>query len=128
MAMVVFVLVIVFMTLPQPHHGISADLPKVLHPVSMPGANREDAIKITITRDGSVYIGNEQVAPSELTIAEKLTGCLQDREVEHKAYIVADMRVRWGTVETVLDGVRVAGIIRVAFLADQRKSLTQSHP
>lgn len=128
MSLVIFVLLIVFMTLPQPHHGISADLPKVLHPVSMPGANREDAIKITVTRDGKVYIRNEQVVASEFAVAEKLTGCLQDREVEHKAYIVVDSRAWWGSVKPVLDGVRAAGVLRVAFLVDQRKQPIQSHP
>jgi hypothetical protein len=36
-------------------------------------------------------------------------------------YIIADMRARWSTVKIVLEGVRSAGIIRVAFLADQRR-------
>ena len=44
----------------HPHHGISVDLPKVLHPVAMRNALREDAMKVTILRDGKVYFGNEQ--------------------------------------------------------------------
>src|SRR5580692_8393167 len=51
MGMVVFVLLLVFMTISPHGHGISADLPKVLHPVSMPGAWREDVMKVTILRD-----------------------------------------------------------------------------
>jgi len=35
----------------NPHHGSSADLPKVLHPASMPGALRDDAMLVSITRD-----------------------------------------------------------------------------
>ena len=95
------------------------DLPKVLHPVAMRGAEREDAIKISITRDGKVYLGTEQVWPPDLParIQDRLT----DREVERKVYIVADMRARWGGVKLALDAVRSAGIIRVAFLADQRR-------
>jgi biopolymer transport protein ExbD len=47
---------------------------------------------------------------------------LKDRGVERKVYIVADMRAKWGAVKIVLDGVRSAGILRVAFLVDQRRS------
>ena len=38
MGMVVFVVLLIFMTAPSGQHGVSADLPKVLHPISMPGA------------------------------------------------------------------------------------------
>jgi biopolymer transport protein ExbD len=101
----------------HPHHGISADLPKVLHPVAMRGALREDAMKVTILRDGKAYFGNEQINSADLPT--KIQDRLKDREVERKVYIVADMRARWGGVKLALDGVRSAGIVRVAFLADQ---------
>jgi biopolymer transport protein ExbD len=119
MAMVVFVVLLVFMTIPPGHHGVSADLPKVSHPIAMPGANREDAMKVTITRDGVIYFGVDRVAPIHLR--DKIQDRLKDRDVERKVYIVADLRVRWSNVEDVLDGVRSAGIIRVAFLTDQRR-------
>lgn len=120
MGMVVFVMLLVFMTIPTGHHGISADLPKVLYPVSMRGADREDALKVYIMRDGKVYFGTSQVNVADLRgkIAERL----KDRDVEHKVYIVADMRARWGPIKPVLDAVRAAGILRVAFLTDQRRS------
>jgi biopolymer transport protein TolR len=121
MAMVVFVMLLVFMTITTPyHHGGSVDLPKVLHPVAMRGADREDAMKVAITRDGKVYFGTEQVRVADLTA--KIQDRLKDREVERKVYIVADMRARWGGVKLALDGVRSAGIIRVAFLADEGRS------
>ncbi len=116
MAMVVFVMLLVFMTIPTGHHGVSADLPKVSHPISLPGARREDAMVVTITRDGKVYFGNEQMYFGSLPV--KIQERLKDREVERKVYIVADMRARWGTVKATLDGVRSTGIIRVAFLVN----------
>jgi len=120
MAMVVFVLLLVFMTTTTPyHHGGSVDLPRVLYPVAMRGADREDAMKITVTRDGKVYFGAEQIRFGGLPA--KIQDRLKDREVERKVYVVADMRSRWGAVKMVLDGVRSAGIIRVAFLVDQRR-------
>lgn len=119
MAMVVLVPLVLFMTNTTPHGGISADLPKVLHPVAMPGAAREDAIKIAIMRDGRVYFQRNQISPSDLP--GRIAECLKDPDVEHKAYIKADARVHWGTVAAVLEGVHQAGILRVAFLADQRR-------
>src|SRR5260370_26383648 len=90
MAMVVFVVLLVFMTITAPYHnGGSVDLPKVLHPVAMRGADREDAIKVSITRDGKVYLGTEQISLPDL--ASKILGRLKDREVERKVYVVVDM-------------------------------------
>jgi biopolymer transport protein ExbD len=103
----------------SPHHGVSADLPNVSHPVPMPGAARDDAMKITILRDGKVYLGTDRIWSGDLT--QKIQDRLKDREVEHKVYITADMRVGWGTVKPVLEQVRSAGIMRVAFMANQRR-------
>jgi biopolymer transport protein ExbD len=66
MAMVLFVLLLIFMTVPTHHYGVSADLPRVWHPVSMPGALRDDAMKVSILRDGQVYFCNERVWSDDL--------------------------------------------------------------
>ncbi len=76
-------------------------------------------MKVTILRDGQVYFGSNRVNVTNLAV--KIHDRLKDREVERKVYIVADERARWGTVKQVLDAVRSAGIIRVAFLAGQRR-------
>ena len=118
MAMVVFVMLLPFMMITTPHHGVSVDLPKAWHPAAMSGALREDAMKIWILRDGKVFFGNEQISADSLPA--RITDHLKNRGVERKVYIAADARARWGTVKEVLDGVRAAGILRVAFLAHQR--------
>ena len=104
----------------NPHHGVSIDLPRILRPVSMPGALRDDVMQISITRDGKVFFGSDQIVPDYMT--GKIQARLADLDVERKVYIRADARVRYGTVKTVLDGVRSAGILRVAFLVDQRRT------
>jgi biopolymer transport protein TolR len=120
MAIVMFVLLITLMVQTTPYHHGSVDLPKVSHSVSMPGAQREDCMKVSVTRDGSVYFGSDRVAVADLQ--QKIAERLKDRGVECKVYIVADMRARWGTLKPVLDGVRSAGILRVGFLVNQRSS------
>jgi biopolymer transport protein ExbD len=114
---VVLLILLLFSWMPSTHHAVSVDIPQVLHPVSMRGALRDDAIKISILRDGHVYFGRDRVWSGNLT--EKIQDRLKDREIEHKVYISADMRARWSDVETVLGDVRSAGIVQVAFLTDE---------
>lgn len=120
MSLVVFVLLLVFMMQVEPFHSGSVDLPKVFHPVSMPWASREDAMIVNVTRDGKIYFGPEQV--TTVTMRGKIADHLKDRSVERKVYIKADMRARWGAVEDVVDSVRAAGLMRVAFFVEQRRT------
>src|SRR5580698_7299779 len=61
-----------------------------------------------------VYFGSDRI--NVINLPAKIQDHLKDREAERKVYIVADMRARWSNVKMVLDGVRSAGILRVAFL------------
>ena len=121
MSLVVLVVLLVFMTRPTADRGISIDPPKVLHPVSMPNAGREDAMVVSIFRDGKVYFGVERVNPADLP--QRITDRLKDHSVEKKVYINADLRARWGSVRQVLESVHSAGILRAAFLTDQRQTV-----
>ena len=120
MSLVVFIVLTVLLTWPTPYHHGSVALPKVNHPASMPGADREDAMVVNVTRDGKVYFGVEQVNPEKLS--QNIEDLLKDHSVERTVYVKADMRARWGTVKQVLDSVRAAGLMCVAFLVDQRRS------
>ncbi len=102
-----------------PHHGIGIDLPRILYPVSMPGAMRDDVMQVSITRDGKVFFGSELMVPDSMK--EKIQVRLENPDVERRVYIRADARARYGTIKGVLEGVRSAGILRVAFLVDQRR-------
>lgn len=120
MALVVFVPLVAFLVHAEPFHCGGPDLPRVDHPVSMPGASREDAMIVVVTRDGKTYFGSEQLNPDDLP--RKIADRLKDHGVERKVYIKSDMRAQWGAVRQVLDGVHAAGLMRVAFLVDQRRS------
>jgi biopolymer transport protein ExbD len=121
LVVVLLILLIVSWTYPTYHHAWSVDIPAILRPVAMRGALRDDAMQVTITRDGKIGFGPDLVASDEL--AGKIQDRLKDRGVERKIYIRADKRAKYGTVKAVLDAVRSAGIIRVAFLVDQRSVL-----
>jgi biopolymer transport protein ExbD len=119
MGMVLFALLLLFMTIPVYDRQYSVDLPHATHAVSMPGALREDVMNVSVTRDGKIYFGTDQIA-SEIELSSKIQDRLKDRDVERKVYIRADMRASWGSVKQAADAVRSAGILRIAFLVNQR--------
>ena len=88
----------------------------------MSGADREDAMVIAVMRDGVVYFGSDRISPRQLP--SKILDRLRDHTVEPRVYIRADRRVFYFNVKEALDGLRSAGIERVAFLVDQRRPLT----
>ena len=65
---VMLVLLIIFMVVtPMLQKGISVDMAPVNNPEQMPDADKEDALLVSITRDGKVYFGSEQMAVDNLT-------------------------------------------------------------
>ena len=92
MALVVFVILLAFMTEPTPFHCGGPDLPEVSHPVPLPAALREDAMTVSVMQDGSVYFGADRIRAD--AVAEKIEERLKDRGIERKVYVRADMRAR----------------------------------
>ena len=117
MTNVVFVLLVIMMLTPAPHHGVSIDLPRASNPVDMLRANREDAMIIGVTRDGKVYLRSDRADPAELPalIHESLAA-----GAEQKAYLKIDQRAKYGVVTTVLANVHSAGVQKVGLLVEKR--------
>ena len=64
---VMLVLLIIFMVItPMLNNKVAVDMAKVDNPTAMPDADKEDAIVVAVTRDGGVFLGQNQVATSEL--------------------------------------------------------------
>src|SRR5882724_10694230 len=71
---VMLVLLIIFMVItPMLQHGVSVDMAKVNNPQSMPDADKEDALLVSVMRDGTVYFGTDKLP------ADQLTGKVKDR-------------------------------------------------
>jgi biopolymer transport protein TolR len=101
--------------------GISVDMAKVNNPEQMPDADKEDALLVSVTRDGKVYFGSEQ------TTIDNLTNKVKDRlanKMDKRVYVKADMRARFGSVVQVVDSVRSAGVDDLGLLTDQKKTAT----
>jgi biopolymer transport protein TolR len=117
---VMLVLLIIFMVItPMLQKGVSVDLAKVNNPASMPDADKEDALLVAIMRDGKVFLGNDQIAPDQLT--NKIKDRIANR-VDKRVYVRADARAKFGSVVDVVDNVRAAGVDQLGLLTEQRKA------
>ena len=122
---VMLVLLIIFMVItPMLQKGISVDMAKVNNPTPMEDADKEDALLVSVMRDGTVYFGTDKV------FVDSLTGKVKDRlvnKVNKEVYLKADARAHYGKVVEVVDAVRAAGVDDLGLLTEQRKS-TPSKP
>jgi|SRR5215469_2632952 len=95
------------------------DDPKVFHSQPMPHANRENAIIVSVERDGNVRLGDTVIRS-----LHQLPIQIQDavsHGSERKVYIHADAHAGYSDVRAVLSAVHSAGIENVAFFAYNRK-------
>jgi biopolymer transport protein ExbD len=111
----VLVLLIVFMMCAPSHHGLVVDRYISRSATPMPAALREDAMRVVVTRDGSIYFGNTRIAGEDLAGQIRLR--LQ-RGALHKVFFVVDQRAQFEDLAIALDEVRHAGIWDIAFLAE----------
>jgi biopolymer transport protein TolR len=123
---VMLVLLIIFMVVtPMLQKGVSVDMAKVDNPTPMEDADKEDALLVSITRDGKVYFGTEQITVDALTT--KVKDRLANKP-DKRVYVKADMRARFGGVVQVVDSVRAAGVDDLGLLTDQRKTAPSAPP
>jgi biopolymer transport protein ExbD len=120
---VMLVLLIVFMVItPMLQNKVNVDLAQTDNPTSMPDADKEDAVLIAVTRDGRIFLGQNQVSQADL--AAKVKDILESR-TSKQIYIRADTRAKYGNVTDAIDEVRTAGVDEVGLLTEQRRTLTK---
>jgi biopolymer transport protein ExbD len=91
---------------------IPVDLPAARNAVSQPDAFRDDAVRITVVRDGTIYLQGTRI------LREDLGDQLRDI-AKMKVYLAVDKRAKNEDVEAVLDQIRLAGITSVVILANE---------
>jgi biopolymer transport protein TolR len=123
---VMLVLLIIFMVVtPMLQKGVSVDKAQVNNPEQMPDADKEDALLVSITADGTVFFGSDK------TTADALTTKVKDRlanKPDKRVYVKADRRARFGNVVQVVDSVRAAGVDDLGLLTDEKKTTTAPPP
>lgn len=123
MVVVVFVMLVIMMTMPfHGQRGAGIDLARAHYSVARPRANREDAIIISITRDGKVYVGSDRL------FLPALQGLIRNRlaeGAERKVYFKIDRDARYGNVPPLLDQIRSSGVENICFLVENYANI---HP
>jgi len=107
-------LLIIFMTLPTPHHNWVLDSPHAVNVTAQPGGYRDDVLRVLVSRDGNTYFRTSKIEVSELH--NRLREELQNGS-EAKVYLYVDARARNGDVEPVVDEIQLAGIVNIAIIA-----------
>jgi biopolymer transport protein TolR len=125
---VMLVLLIIFMVItPMLQKGISVDMAKVNNPTPMQDADKEDALLVSVMRDGTVYFGADKLTGGVDTLTGKVRDRLTNR-MNKEVYLKADARAHFGNVVQVVDAVRAAGVDDLGLLTEQRKSTPTAPP
>jgi len=93
----------------------NADLVTLQHTKNLPMANREDAIWITLTRDGSIYFQNSRAVSTELP--NKIRDAVLN-SAEKRSYLKVDARAKYGDVNALLLYIQLSSIEDVSILAE----------
>ena len=124
---VMLVMLIIFMVItPMLTKGMSVELVKTKNPVALKNADRDDAILISVTKDGKVYLGSDQFPNlNELGVKVKdRLAALQDKTV----YMKNDSRARFERVVEVIDNLRAFGVDQLGLITEQVKDGVTAAP
>jgi biopolymer transport protein TolR len=115
---VMLVLLIIFMVItPMLQNKVNIDLAKVNDPTAMPDADKEDAVVVAVTRDGKVYLGQNQVSMSDL--GPKVAAMLENK-TSKEMFMRADARAQYNNVMEAIDNCRTAGVDEIGLLTERR--------
>ena len=104
---------------PTHRHSLPVDMAPARNASSQPNAQREDAVVVTITRDGSLYLLNTRVTPAD--VPPQLRDLMGSRE-DKTVYVKADARARYADVKVALDAIRSANVANIAFLTERARA------
>lgn len=90
----------------------AVDLVRAQHIRPLLGARREDAMSVSLARDGRLYFNDLRIVYADLP--EQIREGLR-RGAEKRVYILVDERARYADVRRVLYELRLAGIERISF-------------
>jgi biopolymer transport protein ExbD len=111
----VLLLLVVLMMYAPAHHGLAFDRYTFHHAIPMPEALRDEAMRVMLSRDGTIYFRNSKVTSGDL--AERIRQRLESG-AQHKVFLIVDQRARFEDLSVVLNEARRAGIWDIAFLAE----------
>lgn len=116
---VMLVLLIIFMVItPMLSKGQNVDLVKTHNPVKMQEADKEDAILVSVTRDGRIFISPGNMMISLDKLADKVKD-LQTNRSDKTVYLRGDARAKFEVVEDVIDTLRTVQVDNLGLITEQ---------
>jgi biopolymer transport protein TolR len=106
---------------PTHHHSLPVDVPVTQHSTMQPAAVQDDSLIVTVTRDGTVYLLNARILPTDLPDAIR---DLANGRAEKTIYVKADARAKYGDIKVVLDQIRQSGLRNITFLTNHPAAST----
>jgi biopolymer transport protein ExbD len=98
---------------PPMQKGITVEMPATSSAASVPEADQESTLIVTVTREGKLYLGLKPIDP------EALSSELRDNSFTKTVYIKADARASYATVIKVLDAATRTGFEKTVLLTNQ---------
>jgi len=97
-------------------HMAIADLPLTAYAAPRPKAMREDAIRITVLRDGSIFFRNAKVDPTSLPTAVQQA---VKEGAERRVYLTVDARTKYLDAKVVYDAIAAGGVRDICLMAEK---------
>lgn len=117
MADIMLVLLIIFMVVtPMLTKGVSVDMARAENAMDMQDADKDDAIIIAVTHDGTLYLGSKKIALDEITNTVK---DLIANRLNKTVYVRSDARAKYGDVVKAVDEIRSAGVDNIGLLTQK---------
>jgi biopolymer transport protein TolR len=115
-AAILVVLFALFAVRTAPHDlsYIPVDLVKAKSTVSLPHALREDAIVVSVMRNGDIFLGTDISRPELLP--DKIREAIS-RGAERRIYVNADRRANYRDVKKAIDSIYSTGVENISILA-----------
>jgi biopolymer transport protein ExbD/biopolymer transport protein TolR len=86
------------------------------NPIAMDEADKEDAVLVAITRDGSVFLGRTRTEGPDL--GTQVSDIVTNR-IDKTVYVKADARARYERVVEVVNILRTGGVDQVGLLTEK---------
>jgi biopolymer transport protein ExbD len=126
MADIMLVLLIIFMVVtPMLQKTHQVDLAPTNNPRDMKNADKDDAIVVAISRDGNIFIGNNEIKKED--ILTQVKDRISDR-LDKTVYVKSDARAKYGRVVEVVDEIRSAGVDQLGLLTEKSQGTKSTPP
>ncbi|MGH9412214.1 MAG: ExbD/TolR family protein [Terriglobales bacterium] len=109
---VMLVLLIIFMVItPMMQHGVDVHLAQAQNPLTLPNADKDNAVIVAISHDGRIFLGNNEIGAADLTT--QVQSDLKN-QLDKIVFVKADRAAQFVVVANVVDDIRSAGVQKIA--------------